>query len=603
MIRQRTFALAFIAPGCIAAGFIAALAGAVGCSGGALQDRDASAAGGGAGINISGAAGVAGGGNTAGSRPPPEPCLGESDPRVVVAPQRTVLLTSTELINMIRALVGDTEARAIIDNQIFVVTSDLTRRFPPARTEQIKQIVDSSSMQPFTDVARHAARYVFDNFAVATGCATVTDACVNSYLDAFAEKAYRRPLDAQEQSDLDARYEAARSAGTPQDATRDVVTAILVAPAFLYRSEMGDASNPSLAPPGLPLTPYELASALSFFLTDGPPDQPLLDDARAGTLSATLAAHADRLLATPAARAWLTTLVETLYFLNQLPAVVIDTAPFPEVNPKLLADMQTEAHLFLDDTLWNGSLADLLLSRTTYLNANLATNIYQVPVPPGATATNFVRTTLPADRRSGILTNAGAITTRARATGVNLTARALGVNSWMFSRDIPPIPEALFDGESRAWGLLASQTAQQQVAYRASMPACASCHVHFDPYGVALDSYDVIGRFRTVGDLGKPVDAHATVAPELGGVTVASAIELASVIARSPAFTNGMAKHMLEYGLVDFYLDLPDPAAGVPGCAVADVARRFEAGRAKTFPTLMRAVALSPAFSLRRPAP
>src|SRR4030095_2560804 len=164
-------------------------------------------------------------------------------------------------------------------------------------TEQTKRITQLETMAPFTNVARHVATYVFDNFASVTQCAPATDMCAKAYLDAFAEKAFRRPLDATEWGDPDNLNEPARPAGTVEDATREVVTAILVAPPFLYRSELGDTSTPSVTPPGLRLTPYELASALSFFLTNGPPDPPLLDDARAGTLSATLPAHVHRLLA------------------------------------------------------------------------------------------------------------------------------------------------------------------------------------------------------------------------------------------------------------------------------------------------------------------
>jgi len=69
----------------------------------------------------------------------------------------------------------------------------------------------------------------------------------------------------------------------------------------------------------------------------------------------------------------------------------------------------------------------------------------------------------------------------------------------------------------------------------------------------------------------------------------------------SPAFTNCMTSNMLRYALVDAPVDLPSPPDGKRGCAVADVVRRF-AGGAATFPALMRAVALSPAFAMRVPA-
>ena len=73
---------------------------------------------------------------------PPTPLCAASDPAQVVAPQRIALLTSTQLMNMIR-LVSDEAARSIIDGAVFEVTSDLRARFPPARFEPYKSIPDA----------------------------------------------------------------------------------------------------------------------------------------------------------------------------------------------------------------------------------------------------------------------------------------------------------------------------------------------------------------------------------------------------------------------------------------------------------------------------
>ena len=74
------------------------------------------------------------------------------------------------------------------------------------------------------------------------------------------------------------------------------------------------------------------------------------------------------------------------YLATSLPKVTVDPAKFPIFSAGLLADMRTEAQKFLDNALWNGNLTDLLLSRTTFLSTGLASNIYLVPVPAGATS-------------------------------------------------------------------------------------------------------------------------------------------------------------------------------------------------------------------------
>ena len=147
-------------------------------------------------------------------------------------------------------------------------------------------------------------------------------------------------------------------------------------------------------------------------------------------------------------------------------------------------------------------------------------------------------------------------------------------------------------------------TARQQVEMRAALPACSACHAQFDPYGLALDNYDDFGRYRTIDELGRPVDAHTTLPAAVGGGAVANAVELAQKLATSPAFTSCMARTMLQYALVDpaTSVEVPLPPQQA-GCATADVVQRYQGGSGRTFTDLVRATATAPAFGLRRAAP
>ena len=113
-----------------------------------------------------------------------------------------------------------------------------------------------------------------------------------------------------------------------------------------------------------------------------------------------------------------------------------------------------------------------------------------------------------------------------------------------------------------------TQTVQEQVADRAAVPLCRSCHASFDSYGLVLDYYDNIGIYRTTDDIGMPVDAHTMLPAELGGAPVASAVDLAQKLSESPAFTNCMATSVLQYAMttIDAHVDLPiNPTQS--GCA------------------------------------
>jgi hypothetical protein len=553
------------------------------------------------GVGGNGGQGVTGVGGAAGI---PAACSGASDERVVVADQRILRLTANETLNTIRYLIDDTEAAAVAD--MGFVSGDnapLSRRFPPL---EANNDIDSTAFVSIDQVGQHVGDYVHDNFATVTACATATDACATAYLDKLAARAYRRQLTQDEQTRFRALYTQLRNPQTVngylvtftiQEATGYAVQALLTSPQMVWRWELGDPAMASTAPAGIPLTDAELATHLAFFLTDQPPDDTLLAAANAGTLRANLAAHVDALLASQASRDWMRTIIETYFTLNQLPGVPLDPAVFPTFSQATAQDMATEARRFLDNALWNGVLTDLLLSRTTFLNSNLAANIYGVATPPGATATSFIQTTLPAAQRSGLLTNAGLLTTRSRPDGSGLVVqRGMFVASVILCM---PFPGTDTSGVGEP-----TKTSQEQVADRAANPACGSCHGQFDPFGLALDNYDGIGRFRTVDDMGRAIDAHTHLPAALGGAAVANGVELAQKLAASPAFTSCMARTLLRYAMVDraVAVDAPWPPQQ-PGCATADIVQRYQDADGKTFTDLVRATASAPAFVLRRAAP
>ena len=548
------------------------------------------------------------------------PCSGPADSRLVVAPQRIMRLTLTETLNTIIYLIDDTEAAALLTSGMLGQSgddiNDADRQFPPL---QQHNIIDGE-YNKLDKLAQHVSNYVLANYATLTtalaGCADVTDDCARMYLSKLAIRAYRRPLTTAEQNRLTGPvgvYAKLRSqvmngyqiTSTVQEATSYVVYALLSSPQMLWRWEVGNPAMASTAPAGIPLTDAELATHLSFFLTDQPPDDPLLTAVTEGSLRTNLTMHVDRLLASQAAKDWLRTIVETYYLINQLPKVVIDSAKFPIFGPGLLADMRTEAQKFLDSALWKGDLTDLLLSRKTFLNPGLAMSIYGVPVPAGATVTNFVETTLPDDRRAGLLTNAAFITSRGRSDGIGLVIpRGKAIASAVLCMPPPPPDDIPAEVIKKAAEAFDTQTAQEQVASRAKIGLCNSCHKNFDPYGLVLENFDTLGRWRDKDTLNMDVDGRTAVPAALGGGEMKSGVELAEKLAASPAFTNCMARTVLQYAMVDSNADvelplLPEKA----GCAAAEVVKKYESGGGKSFTDLVRATTASAAFVYRKATP
>jgi len=554
-----------------------------------------------------GGAGVGAGGRGAGGAE--AACTGSADPRLVVAPQRILLLTMPQVVSTVGYLLGPAAAEQVRSSPGVALVPESDRRFPPGDDGSISDVAVTYRDR----VGQIVGEYVLENFAEVTKCAPATDVCALDFLNAIAARAYRREPTTDERTALRDLYSTLREqqvngyqvTATVEEATQYALYALMTSPQLLWRYEVGDqAAALASSPSGVSLTDDELASAVSFFLTDRPPDDELRAAARAGTLRTTLASHVARILDTEAARTWLRSVMEIYFGQNRLPQV--EAGNFPGLTTALLADMQNEWRLFLAEALWRGDLSGLLVSRTAFLNSRLATSIYDVPVPSGATDAAFVKTTLPSDRRAGLLTNAGFLTVNASSDGgTRVAARGRQAAAALLCAVASPVPfpGPVSEEEATQSQQLDATTAQQQVTARRK-PACLECHATMDAVGVVLDAYDGIGRYRTVDDRGQPVDTHAFLPPVLGNGTVDGAAAMAEAIARSPAFVACMARVVLQHAMTDTSAWVEAPLTSQrPGCATADVAARFSAGSDKTFGALVRAAAASPAFVLRSPAP
>src|SRR5204863_1005995 len=131
------------------------------------------------------------------------------------------------------------------------------------------------------------------------GCdPTGGDTCAQSFIASFGKKLLRRPLTSDEQSAYLTLFKAgAMLADTGDDFQKGVritLEAMLQSPKFLYRVELSDDEKDGL----IALSPYEVASRLSFLLVNTTPDDQLLAAADAGELSTPeqIGAQAKRLL-------------------------------------------------------------------------------------------------------------------------------------------------------------------------------------------------------------------------------------------------------------------------------------------------------------------
>lgn len=528
-------------------------------------------------------------GTSPGVNPPAATACASDKP---LGTKRIVRLSFNQIANSIGTLIDPSLTEALATTN--AILDSKHRAFPPLQSPREGGIVTDGQWTTIDAMASAAAQHVADNVTAVTGCeATVTEACARDYLFALAERAYRRPLTSDETTSLQDLFATlqAEEGATLTDVIQYGVYALLQAPQFVYRTELGSDWTVDG-----PITAYELASTLSYFLTDDMPDQALLDAAATGQLAtpAQVEAQVDRILATAAAKRNLQDAMLSYFNYQALENVVIQD---PSFTDGLAASMFHEGELFLENTLWGKSLDDLLLSRETVVNESLA-NVYGIsPFPQeGSTpdADGFAPVTMP-ENRSGILTMPGFLSTRSRPTSTSVVGRGNLIKNAFLCTDTPPPPDGLLTEIAKTEEQQHDLSAREQATYRMTTEPCNACHASFDAYGLAVDNYDLIGRYRETDEAGRTIDTSVTLPDQIGGGQAADIVEVARVITQTGVFAECMARNLLNYSLADTSAG----QAELGDCASRSVAQSFSASSNKNFASLVKSVAASTSFATR----
>ena len=361
--------------------------------------------------------------------------------------------------------------------------------------------------------------------------------CVASGVAPLATRAWRRPVTAPQLDRLVELWSTVRNV-TDSDAvaTQSVVVALILAPEFLYRIEVGEP-----APDGgnRRFTAWELASRLSYFLTDAPPDEALRTDAATGALHDpdVVVRHAERLFDSPAGRRALGRFWEETLELDRLDAVTKDPAAYPEFDDGLRQAMKVEIRRMFEQVVFESDapLGSLLTTDVTFVDDRLAA-LYGLS---GSGQT--VRGSLEGTGRGGILGRAALLSIWSHATSSSPTLRGKFLRTRMLCQAVPPPPEgvvASLDAVPR------EGTARERLAAHASDPACRGCHQIMDPPGFAFEHFDAIGRWRD-DDQGFAIDPSGA----LDGVAFADARELGAAVAAHPEFPGCVALQLFRHAV------------------------------------------------------
>jgi hypothetical protein len=323
--------------------------------------------------------------------------------------------------------------------------------------------------------------------------------CAESIARNLATKAFRRPVGAEDLEWLMPFYETGRAEeGGFYSGVIELVTAILSSPDFLYRSLRVDTDQPRV------LNDLELASRLSFFLWSQGPDEELLEMAATGQLSdpATIELQVTRMLADPRAQALVENFAMAWLNLDELDAIQPTEQVFSNT---MRTNFETEIRLFLSSVLLEQRpVHELLSADWTFLNDSLASQ-YGIS---GVLGTQFRRVTLEDEYRWGLL---GKGATLLRTSYSDRTSPVLR-GAWVLDRIMgtppaPPPPNVEVDLSIREGGI--PTTVRARLEEHRANPTCQACHGVIDPPGLALENFDVTGRWRNV-DLLADAEIDAT---------------------------------------------------------------------------------------------
>jgi hypothetical protein len=471
--------------------------------------------------------GNTGGGNTTGTGTGGTtgmvtPCTAGNPP----ATTRLLRLTHTQYDNTVRALTG-LDVRPSVD---FPVDQNQAG-FDRGVDLQAGDVLGKA----YRAAAESVAAAVVGNttaFNKVVGCDPAAgNSCRDSFIATFGRRVFRRPLTDAEKAPLAALFP---QGATLIDGTADafhkgvqiVLEAMLQSPNFIYRPELSAQASGGL----IPLNNYEMASRLSYFIANGPPDDALLDAAAAGQLATAdgVATQAQRLIATDAAKETVRDFHHQWLVMDAYANKLTKDSKYPTVTPDLAPVLAQETERFIAEVTFTQGKGwqSLLTAPFTFVNSTTAP-LYGVSGSFGSTLT---RVDLDPAKRAGLFTQLGFLATHAYSNQSSPIHRGAYIQRSVLCATIPDPPPNIPELPP----LMATQTTRQQVDMHTAPDECAGCHHGFiNPVGFGFENYDAAGVYRTTEN-GVTIDASGTLAGTAAKTAFTDGVSESAALATSP---------------------------------------------------------------------
>lgn len=401
----------------------------------------------------------------------------------------------------------------------------------------------------YQDVANQIAKAVMSgpNKSKFMSCEATASGCLQSTIQSFGRKAFRRPLTTDEVTRFQ-KLEQTTPKGTPAEVAEATLASFLMSPSFLMLTEL--ATTPSGT--AIQLSSYEVASRLSFLLWGSVPDDALNTAANSNMLQTKeqILAQAQRMIAVrektgPLVAAFHRNWVQMDNGSGHWWKMDHDKTKFPLYNAAAKPSWQAELDSFFQEIAFTGgTFKDLFLSNVGYVNKDNAA-IYGLD--PASYGTQLTKVQLDANQRPGFMTRVGFLSSYAAYDATSPILRGAFLTVYMMGGAIgPPIPGATM---ATVQGDFKTQRAYVEALTK---PAdCAGCHNVINPPGFVLENYDALGKWQTTDPRGGPIDASVTTANvpfvSVGVKEIKTPLQLMQEIAALPGAQAMYAKSWVSY--------------------------------------------------------
>lgn len=311
----------------------------------------------------------------------------------------------------------------------------------------------------------------------------------------FSARTYRRPPTAAEETALLAVFRKSFAAGRDfQESVKDALQVMLTSPQFLFLIENSRTPEPE------PLDDYELASKLSYFLWNGPPDHTTLRLAASGTLPKQLDAEVARMIRDSRFSRFTTEFTSRWLSLDKFDVLEPDRKRFPKLTRDTRTQLRQEPVQFVHYLIRNNLPVRNLIASDFVLANEVVASYYDLG---DKTESGFQFVPIRHGRRElgGVLTEAAIMAGLSDGRESNPVKRG----AWLARRiiaeppdDPPPNVPALQEDTQHL-------SLRERLERHRNQPGCTQCHAKIDPWGVALEEFDAGGRLKL-----QPVAAHST---------------------------------------------------------------------------------------------